>query len=158
MNRTDEGQNRGTIMKEAEVRAAAIASMKRKTEAHGYDGGASRVGYRQAPPDKKGMSNDSRGGEADHAADGSRGVLGELGNRQRLPIEPIRMSGHALDSGREMGPHMEGLRAEDEEGKASRDTSGYMPIVRPPSAIRPANWDHMSRQQRKHWKTHHRSS
>ena len=92
MNRTDEGQNRGTIMKEAEARAAAIASMKRKTGAHGYEGRVSRVGYRQAPPDKKGMSiglstcpgygqvlpdnkgmsNGSRGGEADHAADGSR--------------------------------------------------------------------------------------
>ena len=120
-------------MKEAEVRAAAIASMKRKTEAHGYDRGTSRVGYRQAPPDKKGMGNGSRGGQAGHAADGSRGVLGELGNRQRLPIEPIRMSGHALDSGREMGPHMEGVRAEDEEGKAHCEITGSAPnTIRPP--------------------------
>ena len=74
--------------------------MKRKTGADGYDRGASREGYRQAPPDKKGMNCGNRGGEADHAADGGRGVLGELGNRQRQPIEPIRMSGYAAADGR----------------------------------------------------------
>ena len=97
-NHIDVGQNQGAIKKEAEARAAAIAWMKRKTGAHCNDGGESRVGYGQVMPDKKRMSNGSRGGEADHAVDESRGVLGEPGNRQRQPIEPIRMPGHALQA------------------------------------------------------------
>ena len=72
MKHNDVGQNRGAIKKEAEARTAAIASMKRKTGAHGNDGGASKGGYGHAPLDKKGMSCGSRGGETDHAGDGSR--------------------------------------------------------------------------------------
>ena len=55
----------------------------------------------------------------------------------------------AVDSGREMGPHTKGRRAEDEASEAHRDTTGYT-LARPLLA-QPEDWATMSRRQRKFW-------
>ena len=99
--------------------------MKRKTVVHGYNGKASRGGYGQVLPDKKGMNCGNCGGGADHAAEGSRGVLGEMGNRQQQPIGPAwgPQRGLAVDeitrvtggSGIKERSRADGVAAEDEE-------------------------------------------
>ena len=80
------------------------------------------MGYGQVLPDKKRMSNGSRGGEADHAVDESRGVLGELGNRQMQPIEPIRMPEYAAADDKEDGENDMGERWRDEASALSDAT------------------------------------
>ena len=113
------------------------------------------------------MNCGNRGGEADHAADGSRGVLGELGNRQRQPIEPIRRSGHVAANNRKSskfgkrsaddnkgGSTIGSAAADDEKSMEALGTGGEtgQRSAAQEALLPEPNWAGMSHNQRNKWR------